>query len=137
MSILEALRDFTKVCSHCPDEVVWVSEKVGRKETRIPIHAEPQADGNLTVTVVGRRLVLGRPSALAAKAMSEQGVPLYRRHALLCPQAHRWSSNSTGYGFAERQPLGTTPIRRANPGRVIRKEKTSKRVERPHGPTQG
>lgn len=110
--IPEAIFPFVRQCAFCKADIVWVVEKSGSKESRIPIHAEPQPDGRLTLTATGvgtrMRLELGRPTELAAKAMRDAGVPLYRRHALLCPHAHRWAQSTNEGGWGHRSTVGRT-----------------------------
>jgi hypothetical protein len=121
--IPDAVFPFVRQCGYCKADIVWVVETKGKKESRIPVNATPSADGNMTLTAQGRKLVIGRPTKLAAEAMVKAGVPLFRRHALTCPHAHRWSANTTGAGFASRQPNGSNPIRQAHPGHApARKE---------------
>jgi hypothetical protein len=97
VSVPDAIFDFVRKCTHCPADIVWVTED----ESRFPVTAEPQPNGNLTLTPRGRELLLGRPTKLAADGMRAAGLPLYLRHALTCPMAHKWSKNTTGYGFAK------------------------------------
>lgn len=120
--IPDFLRDYTRKCQYCDELVVWSVENVDDPiSPRIPMDVRPQDNGNMTLTVIGEgrsaKVRIGRPTALAAKGMLAAGVPLFLRHALLCVNAARWSSNTTGFSYGKsgtkRMGGGTSSIRSA------------------------
>lgn len=80
-----ATEDGTPVaCPDCRAPILWLTTPKGN---RMPVDAQPHAEGN--VVVEGATCaVLGRNQLPGARAA---GRPLHRHHRLSCPHADKWA----------------------------------------------
>lgn len=66
-------------CRNCSAVIVWAKTEAGK---RMPLDAEPVADGNL--------VLLGGIARAATAEEKKAGWKLYRPHWASCPQSDLW-----------------------------------------------
>lgn len=75
-------------CRSCGAEIVWARSQLGK---RIPLDAEPTADGNVILRPDGAAIVLSGAGLAEARANRSGRVgTLHRSHFATCPQAGEW-----------------------------------------------
>jgi hypothetical protein len=90
-----------KRCEYCRKaRIVWAEDL---DDARLPLDADPHPEGNFSLYLEGGKLRAGKLTALQAAGMRSAGIGTYRRHALSCPESHRWAQSlSARYAKTQR-----------------------------------
>jgi hypothetical protein len=83
---------FVTECPDCHGPIMWAWTKASDCTERMPIDAEPVANGNVHVYQEGRRLVCDAiGTARDKRILALAGNKLYQYHRIMCPRAHGWA----------------------------------------------